>query len=303
MKRYSNVILILAAGALWGLMGTFSRGMNALGFSSSGVVIVRCGSASVFFFLTLLLRDRSLFRIRLRDLWCFLGSGLCSLLFFTYCYFQAITLTSLSTAAILLYTAPSMVMLMSLVLFHEKITAQKVLALVMAFAGCALVSGLGSGKLALSVSGLIYGLCSGFGYALYSIFARFAMNRGYKSLTINFYSCLLATLGAAVIWGATEPLQRLFSGWQPLAVGLSMGLVACYFPYLFYTKGLEGTEAGKASVMASVEPVVATICGFVFFHEKLTALGLLGVLLVLGAVVMLNIRLRHKKDSRAETGS
>ena len=73
---------------------------------------------------------------------------------------------SLSTAAILLYTAPTIVMLLSALFFKEKITPIKLAALVMAFAGCCLVSGLGQGENALSLGGLLFGLGSGVGYAL-----------------------------------------------------------------------------------------------------------------------------------------
>jgi drug/metabolite transporter (DMT)-like permease len=268
--------------------------MSSLGFESSGTVIVRCSIAAVLFGITLLIKDRSLFRVHLRDIWLFLGSGLCSMLFFTYCYFQAINLTSLATAAILLYTAPSMVMVMSLFIFREKLTANKVAALVMAFLGCCLVSGLGSGSLALSTKGLIYGLCGGFGYALYSIFATLAMNKGYNSLTINFYTCLFAAIGACIIWGGTGPIVMAFSSVKPAVSSLTMGLVSCYLPYLLYTRGLRDVEAGKASIMASVEPVVAAIMGFAVFHESMSFLGALGILLVLGAVVVLNLNFEKK---------
>lgn len=286
MNKYS--VSIICGGALWGLMGVFTRHLTQLGFSSPNTVFIRCAIASIFFGLTMLIIDRKGFCIRLRDLWCFLGSGICSLLFFTVCYFRAIELTDLSTAAILLYTAPSFVMLLSLVLFGEKMTGRKVLALAMAFAGCCLVSGLGGGS-SLTMIGFIYGLCAGFGYALYSIFARFAMLRGYDSLTINFYSCFLCALGAGVAWGFEKPVQLTLSSPSTAGFCLLFGLVASYLPYLLYTYGLTKTENGKASVMASVEPVVATLLGIFVFHERLSLACLLGVGLVLGAIAVLNL--------------
>lgn len=295
MNRHSASIL--AAGCLWGLMGFFTRHMTALGFDSPGVLIVRCGLAAIGFGLTMALSDRRLFRVRLKDIWCFLGSGLCSLLFFTYCYFQAISLMSLSAAAILLYTAPSMVMLMSLVVFRERLTARKALALIMAFCGCALVSGIGGGDERLTAAGLIYGLCSGFGYALYSIFARLALDRGYDSRTINFYSCLLAAAAACVIWGVREPVRLLFSGWDAVLWSLGTGLVSCYLPYLLYTYGLSGVEPGRASIMASLEPVVATLMGVFVYRETLSLSGAAGVALVLAAIVILNVNGRRKEKS------
>lgn len=68
----------------------------------------------------------------------FLGSGLLSIVFFNVCYFLTIEASTLSTAAIMLYTAPCFVILFSAVLFHEKITVKKCAALVLAFSGCAL---------------------------------------------------------------------------------------------------------------------------------------------------------------------
>ncbi len=271
------------------MMGLFTRQLTQWGFTSYDTVFIRCAIASILFGLTLLIKDRSQFRMRLCDLWCFIGSGICSLLFFTVCYVRAIELMSLSTAAILLYTAPSFVMLLSLLFFKERLNWQKLTALAMAFIGCCLVSGIGSGS-RLSAVGLLYGLCAGFGYALYSIFARFAMLRGYDSLTINFYSCLMCALGAGAFWGVGEPLRLMMASSDKIIFCLLFGLIVSYLPYLLYTYGLTETENGKASVMASVEPVMATLIGILVFHEKMTFSCVLGILFVLGAILVLNRR-------------
>lgn len=215
MQKYTASVI--TAGCLWGLMGLFTRTLATYGVDSTGAIVLRCGIAALLFAVTLFVRDPKQFRIRLKDIWCFIYAGICSLLFFTYCYFQAITIMDLSTAAVLLYTAPSIVMILSLILFHERITVQKLIALVLAFAGCCLVSLVG-GEHKLSTVGILYGLGAGFGYALYSIFARYALDRGYSSNTINFYSCLLTTIGAAIIWGAAQPRRhdRFVEGLRPV---------------------------------------------------------------------------------------
>lgn len=288
MKKY--VISVLAAGCLWGFMGFFTRTLAGIGVDSTGAILLRCAIAAMLFAATILLTDPRQFRVKPKDFWCFFGSGVCSLLFFTYCYFQAITLMSLSTAAILLYTAPSIVMVLSLFLFKEKITVRKLLALVLAFVGCCLVSGIGSSEKALTATGLLYGLGSGVGYALYSIFARFALDRGYTSNTVNFYSCLLASIGAGLIWGVSEPVGAMFSAWGNFGLCVAAGLITCYLPYLLYTYGLTGLETGKASILASVEPVVATLVGIFVFHESMTLMSAAGVLCVLFAVALLNLK-------------
>lgn len=297
MKKNKFTIAILAAGCLWGFMGLFRRYMGEAGFSSSNIIVLRCGIAALCFGATLLFTGREQFRIKLRDIWCFLGSGIVSLLFFTFCYFQAMNYMSLSAAAILLYTAPAIVTLFSAALFRERLTAMKLAAVVLAFFGCALVSGLGAGDMALSTLGILYGLGAGFGYAMYSIFARYALERGYSSNTINFYSCLLASIGAALIWGVDGVFGAMTASAGNLALAAGTGVLTCFLPYLLYTYGLTGMETGRASIMASVEPVVATIVGAVVFHESMSALSYAGVVLVLSAVVLLNVKAGARSGS------
>ena len=293
--RNKYTAAILAAGCLWGFMGLFRRYMGEVGFSASDLIVLRCGIAALCFGLTLLFTGRGQFRIRLRDCWCFLGSGIVSLLFFTFCYFQAMNYMSLSAAAILLYTAPAIVTLLSALLFRERLTGTKMLAVVLAFLGCALVSGLGAGDMALSAAGILYGLGAGFGYAMYSIFARYALERGYSSNTINFYSCLLAAIGAALIWGVDGVFESVTASTQNLGLALGAGVLTCFLPYLLYTYGLTGMETGRASIMASVEPVVATLVGAVVFRESMSVLSYAGVALVLSAVVLLNVKTKRRE--------
>ncbi len=284
-----HTLLILLAGILWGFMGLFVRSLADIGISSTGAVFIRCAVAAIFYALTILIKDRKLFAVKLKDIWCFLGSGLCAMLFFTYCYFSSMEYLDLSTAAILLYTAPSIVIILSRILFGEKLSPLKIIALVLAFAGCCFVSGVGS-KTHITRIGLLLGLGAGFGYALYSIFARLAMDRGYSSITVNLYTCFLAALGAAVIWGAEHNISVMFADIDNLILCLATGIITCYLPYLTYTYGLAGVETGKAAIMASLEPVVATLVGVFIFNEQLSLAGAAGVILVLAAIVLLNVK-------------
>ena len=282
-KRYTAAVI--AAGTLWGFMGFFRRTLDTMGLSASNCIAVRCIVAAILFAITMLIADRKAFKIKLRDAWCFVGCGIVSLLVFGLCYFKAMDYMSLSNAAILLYTAPCFVIIISAVLFKEKITPKKIAAMLMAFAGCCLVSGIGTGD-EISAIGLALGLCSGLCYALYSIFSRFAINRGYSSFTINFYSCLLAGIGATAVGGTDFiPLISLIP--SNLLFAVATGLVTCFLPYLLYTYGLIGIENGKASIMASIEPVVATLCGVFIYNEGLTVMSTVGILLVLSAIVLL----------------
>ena len=177
-------IFVVAAGICWGLIGVFTKAISALGFTEMQMLFVKGVLAAGLLFLLILGKDRRLFRLKKwTDLRYFIGTGICSFTFFSWCYMKAINLTSLGVAAALLYTAPTFVMLFSLALFHEKMTRAKGLVLAMTFLGCALVTGILEGGAAFTGRGLFIGLCAGIGYALYSIFGTFAIRRGYSSLT------------------------------------------------------------------------------------------------------------------------
>ena len=286
---------VLAAGCLWGTMGFWRRGMEAMGLSTVDCLGIRVGVAALLYAITILIIEPSAFKIKLKDLWCFLGSGIVSLLFFGLCYFRAMQLMSLSTAAILLYTAPVFVILLSVPLFGERLSLLKLSAMAMAFLGCCLVCGLGGGE-KITLPGLMLGLGSGFCYALYSIFSRFALNKGYSSLSITFYSSLFAFLGAlAISGGKTYP--AMFSSFHNVFFCVMTGFVSAYLAYMLYTYGLEGLENGRASIMASIEPVVATLVGVFVYGEALSLTGIAGIVLVLAAIVLLNI----KRPERVKT--
>ena len=279
---------VLLAGALWGSMGIFVRRYNAEGLESLQIVGIRAIGTTVLLFLYLMAVNRKLLHIRIKDFWCFLGTGLCSILFFNYCYFKTIILTDLSVAAVLLYTAPSMVMVLSAILFKEKFNIRKGLALILAFAGCVFVTGIIGSQVTLSVAGILTGLGSGLGYALYSIFSRYALERGYASLTISFYTFLIAGIGALPFLGGNEVADVVFASPGSVLFTISFALVSTVLPYFVYTWGLQYVENGTASILASIEPVVATVIGVGLFGESLSGVEIVGIVMVLSSIVICN---------------
>lgn len=295
MKNRLAPISVLTGGILWGTMGVFVRHFNRLGLAALDVGQIRMTAGLIMVGLYLALFHRELLRVRLRDLWCFVGTGVGSLLLMILCYYTAMEHTSLAVAGVLLYTAPIFVMLLSALLFRERITGRKLLALALAFTGCALVSGLGSDS-RISPAGLLWGLGAGLSYAMYSIFGRFAIRRGYGSWTMTFWSFFFCALTGAFLcdWSAigavlTQPVQW---GWS-----LLMGLVTAFLPYVLYSLGLVHMESGRASVLASLEPVVAALISVFWFHEPMGPGGILGIILVMTAIVLLSVQ---RKDTHVK---
>ena len=283
-----SYILVLIAGVSWGLIGVFTKAIDALGFTEMQMLFVKGVLATAVLFLITFFKDKSQLKLKnWKDIRYFIGTGICSFAFFSWAYMKAVNLTSLGVAAVLLYTAPTFVMLFSIVLFGEKMTKTKGIVLLMTFIGCIFVTGLLEGGASFTWQGIAIGLAAGVGYALYSIFGTYAIRAGYGSLTISLYTFLLATIVMSFLVEPVAVVSQITEmGQWPLAI--SFALLTTVVPYLTYTKGLSGLPASKASVTATIEPVVAAILGIVVFHESVTMLKLTGIVLVLSSVVVMS---------------
>lgn len=285
-------LLIVFTGACWGTAGIFVRLFNEWGMFAMQIATVRTIVSLVIFALMIFITDRNLFRIKLKDIWCFVGTGCLGTALFNLCYYRTITVSSLSVAAVLLYTAPIFVMIFSVPLFGEKLTARKLVALALAFSGCIMVSGvLTSGAAGLTGQDFAIGLLSGISYAMYTVFSKYAIARGYTGMTTTFYTfafafipcMLLADFGQ--ITGAVKT-----GGATAVLLMVAFAMVTAWFPNLSYLKGLKYVETGKASIMASIEPVMATLFGLILFKEVPTIWGFTGMCLVVSAIVLLNLK-------------
>ena len=277
------VLYIIVGASLWGIIGLFTRPLYESGLSPLQITFARCLITLVAISIAIFILDRKLLRIDPKDIWMFIGTGLFSIVFFNIMYFTSQQMVSLSTASVLLYTAPCFVMVMSVILFKEKLTRNKLLALVIAFIGCTFTTGLGFGDMNI---GFLYGILAGFGYALYSIFGKYALKK-YGLLTIIFYTFLVATI-CMIPFADVPYVISSFGDTDVLLLALGLGLLSTVFPYYFYTVGLKGMDAGKASIIAFVEPMVATIVS-ILIGDEFGWMNILGIVLILGSVILLNI--------------
>lgn len=286
LKSKLAYLYVIAGASLWGVIGIFVNELSEAGFTSLQIVTLRVGTAAGILVLYLLSVDPKLLKIKFRDIPLFLGTGIFSIVFFNWCYFTAIQEVSLSLAVILLYTGPAFVVLMSRLFFGEPLNAQKIIAMILTLLGCILVIRLFPlNEITISTFGILLGLGSGFGYALYSIFGKVAL-RSYSSLTIITYTFVFASLALIPISGYTID-HSLFDSDEVWWSILGLGFLPTALAYLLYTKGLSMIESGRASITATVEPLVATLLGVLLYAEKLTALQVVGFILIIASVLLI----------------
>lgn len=283
-RAYLNIII---AASLWGGIGIFVKMLSAAGLTSMQGVATRTLVASIALFLCLLTTDRGALRIDPRHWYYFFGSGVCGLLFFNWCYFSTISASSMSVAAVLLYTSPVFVMFLSALLFKEAVTPIKLAALVITFVGCVLATGLFPlGQTAVAPLTLLRGLGAGLGYALYSVLSKAALSK-YSAASVTFYTILFCAALALPISGLYKRTDVLPN---PLfwAGALGIGLLCCAIPSLLFTRGLLHAEAGKASILSTAELLVASLLGILVFQEEVTPFKLLGMAAIFCAILLLN---------------
>ena len=286
-----NAFLIILASSLWGITGLFVSALTGEGYSLVHIVAVRSAVTAVSLAVLLAVTDRKALKVSPRDLPLFAGMGIASFAAFNFCYFASIQRIGMGPAAVLLYTAPVFIMIMARIIFKEPLTAAKLSAVPIAFAGCAMVS-LAGGSGSADGLGIFLGVMSGFCYGLYSIIGRAALKK-YKPLTVTLWTFIFSA-------AATVPASAAWGGWPALTppragLLLLMAMISGAVTYALYTCGLAGTEPTKASVLATFEPAVAAVCGMVFRHEPVTVMSVGGIVLVLAAVVIISVGGRAKK--------
>ena len=287
MERSKPALAVIAAGVTWGVISLFVRRLSAAGLSPLQISLIRMVTSAVCFFPLMALRDPARLRIRLRDLWMFVGTGIVSVVLFNSLYFYTTVQSQASVAVVLLYTSPAFVLLLSALLFRERITRRKLLCLGMTVLGCALVGGVLGGSCRLTGRVLLAGLGSGFFYALYTIFARLALKR-YDSMTVTAYTFLLGALGSLPLGKAADTASILAASPVLLLSCLGIGLVSTVLPYVLYTWGLQRMDSGRAAILVAVEPLVGAVLGMACYGEPHDLPKLAGILLILGAILLLN---------------
>lgn len=289
--------MVILTGICWGCVGIFTRELSHGGLSTMQISFVRSAVTAIFLVIYLLIFDRRKLRIRLKDLWFFLLTGGIGTVFCNICYFTTIQNASLSVAAIFLYTAPFMVVLFSRWIFHEKITAKKGVALVVAFSGSALAVGVIGSARTLGLTALLIGLGAGFGYATYSILSRVALKK-YDPFTVTAYTFFVAAVMLLPFCGISDVAAKVAASGRVAVSSALLGIVTTVVPCVSYTFALQHMETGKASILSFVEPLVATLAGILVFHEALTPQNGAGMAMIFCAVVLLNAKLKRRAQSK-----
>ena len=285
-KKKLSFTFIILAGICWGTSPIFVHYLSPYGFTSQQMTAVRGSVSFVCMLLYVLLSNRRLFRIKLKELvlCAFVGATLFGSAF---CYYTAMQMTSASTAVVLMYTAPIYVMLFSVFFFGEKFSKGKLIALIMMLLGCCLVSGIITG-LKFNVIGILVGILTSFVYAGYNILTKVSVQKKIDPVTVTLYSFMFMSVIAVSVCDPIGLISNVSSAPIPtIPLCLGLGIVTFIVPFFLFTWSMKHLAAGIASALSVVEPMAATIFSAALFSEIPDLLSICGIVLILGAVYLL----------------
>ncbi len=281
-------VWVVLAALLWSTIGLFMRTLHDwYGLSALGLAFLRAGVSFVIIFsLLILLRRDLLFLTRTSLAWLMLY-GVLGVGAFYFVYTQAIILTNVTTAVVLLYTAPAFVALMAWRVWGEPFTTRKLMAIGLAFAGCALVArAYDLTQLRLNGVGILFGLGAGFTYALFTMFSKAGMKQ-FSTWTLTTYELLFGALFLLPFQNAhdlaiviQQPTAWVFL--LGLVLGPTLGAITAF------NLGVHEVPASNASVVATIEPVMASLLAFVLLGERLEVWQILGGAMVIAGAVWLS---------------
>lgn len=285
MKTKAFIYIVLA-GLLWGTSGIFVKFLTPYGFKATELSLIRGTISFLAMLIYALIFDRNILKIGTPNL---IYAALIGITLYgtATLYYSSMQLTSVSTAVVLMYTAPIYVTIVSVAFLGEKTCKLKNASIGMMLVGCALVSGV-VGGMKFDTVGIVLGILSGIVYATYNILTKITLKHSANAITLSLYGFLFMALTALITArpskiienAKAEPILTI-----PLMLGL--GIFTFVLPYFFYTLSMRDLPAGTASALSIIEPLAATLLSAIVFGEIPSLISSVGIVFIVIATYML----------------
>jgi drug/metabolite transporter (DMT)-like permease len=282
-SKRAGAAYVTAAAIMWGGLPIFSRYAYMNGSDPITAAAMRSYIAALAFFVWFLI-DGTFKKVSIKDVPFYLFYGLVSFGGASLCYMISVNRLSTSMAAMLLYTSSGFVVVLNWLIYKEPITKLKFIALICTFGGCFLVvRGYDLSLLTINMRGILIGLASGLCYSLTTVVGHRAKEK-YSGRT---NAGLMVIFGMIIFLVLRPPWQIPMPTLPEWTAYLGLAIPGTVLGYMLYLKGLDTElDGGLASIMATTEPIVATILGFLLFYDRLEFLQLVGIAIALFGVVL-----------------
>jgi len=278
MKKLIGILLIAISAASFGTLAIFGRYAYEDGIDIFTALFIRFGVSAVFMTLILILRKEHFPRGRL--LATLIGMGALGYVGQSFLYLSSIKYASAGLIALLLYLYPMFVFILSVIFLREKVTAVKVVALVLSLVGAALTVDPDGGQLI----GVLMIIAAALIYSVYIV-----VGSNVTKQVTTFQSSTVIFMSAGAVYGMLTfangiHLPQSNTGWLAM---LGMIIFSTIIPITTFLAGLEIVGHTNAAMLSTLEPVVTVLLAAWLFGERLMPVTLLGGMLILVAVIVL----------------
>lgn len=290
-KDISVYVRLALVAVAWG--GTFIAGRSLAGVAPMFSACLRFVLASAALSLFLLLSGKGFRRVNVRQAIVVTLLGFCGIFSYSFFFFSGLQYISASRAALIVALNPAVMTLIAYLFYRERVTALKVLGIVLCFCGVALVVGGGEAQGAAGARGwlgeALIGGCV-LSWSAYSVFCKTVVRQlgPLHTVTYSIYAGTVMLVGYAAATG----VLRMDAVWRFSMAEITslfyLGVIGSAVAYIWYYEGIKQIGVARASVFIALNPLSAVLFGAAMLGEQLTLATLLGGVLIIGGIVVEN---------------
>jgi drug/metabolite transporter (DMT)-like permease len=288
-KNLAYLFMALAATS-WATSGTFTELATGADATPMQITVFSVIITTVLVLIGVLAFDRKSLTVHRKDIIPLIVFSQITSTFFSLAWYFCVDMTGVAIAVILLYAYPSIVTVASVFFLSERLTREKAIALPLTFIGCILVAGaqdMGE-ALEFDLVGIGLGIYTAIAGAIYYIWGKKFLDK-YSANTVVLYMYIFSVPSLVLIANPASVAHTSLPAdawWYIFLIGLIPGAIAPVVSML----ALRRIQASRASIVASIEPVVAVVIAYLILSETITLIQGIGVGLVFLGVVMLRLR-------------
>jgi drug/metabolite transporter (DMT)-like permease len=294
--HYTGYFEVLLSGIGFGFLGIFGRYAFASGISVGELLTLRFTLATIILWLAVGIIKPKLIFLPLRQILISALLGIFGYATFATLYFQAIKGVSVAIAAMLLFTFPIFVNLGSHFFLGEKLKKQDWFILFFVMAGLVLLLW---GEMTINkISSVFFGLAAALTYSIYILISG-KLQREVKPISSSLY---VISFAALTLWLFNYQSISAISHYTGAQIFYIFGIaVLCtIMPMTLFLSGMQKMNSSQASIVATIEPVTASLAAYILLGESLHAYQALGVIIVIIALIKTHLPNKFLKVAKLD---
>ena len=292
-KRAMSYLMLISSMLIFGTIGIFRR---YIPLSSGSLALARglMGALFIVVFTKIKGRKSGYSSIDKKKLILLIVSGMMMGINWML-LFEAYNYTTVATATLCYYMQPTIVILLSPLIFREKLTVKKIVCAVIAMVGMVFVSGMADGGSVQSVDmkGIVFGISAAFVYAgIVILNKKVQIEDAYTKTIIQLFSAAVVMVPYLLL---TEDFGSVSLNTTSIIMLLVVGIVHTGIAYVLYFGSINGLNVQSIAVLSYIDPVSALFFSFLILHESMTVYGMIGAVLIIGSALCSEICVKSKK--------